>query len=194
MLDHLPLGGSIDATGAPSCAAVRELAERARGAGGELVAARRPDVPTMGVTAPAGRPDGWVPDSSMPLMVSLHTPGRLTGTIRTSAAGRYRAWLQLSTGRPMEARIDGRKVGAPHAGNSPGQWLQAGELQLRPGLHEVELRRGGGRLLPGDGYNGVLGPLALEPVGAEPTLVRVAPGEAKRLCEGRGGWIEAVGR
>ncbi len=194
VLDHLPLGGRIDATGAPSCAAVRELAERARGEGGELVAARRPDVPTMGVTAPAGRPVGWVPDASMPLMVNLHTPGRLVGTIRTSTAGRYRAWLQLSTGRPMEVRIDGRKVGAPHAVNSPGQWLQAGELQLRPGLHKVELRRGGGRPLPGDGYNGVLGPLALEPVEDGQSLVRVAPREAKRLCEGRWDWIEAVRR
>ena len=194
VLDHLPLGGRIDATGAPSCAAVRELAERARGAGGELVAARRPDVPTMGVTIPAGRPVGWVPDPGTPLMVNLRTPGRLVGTIRTSTAGRYRAWLQLSTGRPIEVRIDGRRVGAPHAVNSPGQWLRAGELQLRPGLHEVELRRGGGRPLPGDGYDGMLGPLALEPVGGEQSLVRVAPRDAKRLCEGRWDWVEAVRR
>jgi hypothetical protein len=146
------------------------------------------------VAIPAGRPVGWVPEETMPLMVDLHTPGRLVGTIRTPAAGRYRAWLQLSTGRPMEVRIDGRKVGSPHAVNSPEQWLQAGEVQLGAGLHRVELERRGGRPLPGDGYNGVLGPLALEPVDGGESLVRVTTRDAERLCEGRWDWVEAVRR
>ena len=188
VLDHLPLGGRIDATGAPSCAAVRELAERARGEGGELVAARRPDVPTMGVTIPAGRPVGWVPDASMPLMVNLHTPGRLVGTIRTSTAGRYRAWLQLSTGRPMEVRIDGRKVGAPQGGqHARGSGCRPASCSSAPACHEVELRRGGGRPLPGDGYDGVLGPLALERGRARPVA------RARRARATRSGCARAAG-
>jgi hypothetical protein len=195
VLDHLPAGGLYDPQGTPGCAGLRDLARKARAAGGELVAATRPDVPRMGVTVPAGRPVGWVPDPQVPLQVQLRTPGRLEGTIRTVEPGRYRAWLQLSSGRPMRVSIDGRVIGTPRGVNSPDQWLEVGELRLDAGLHRVELRRGGGRPLPEDGYEGLLGPLALEPLdAAAPRLERVAPSDAGRLCGGRYDWVEAVAR
>ena len=135
-----------------------------------------------------------MPVTSRPLIVTLNTPGRLTGEIDVPAQGRYRVWIQLTSGRPMEVSINGQRIGATHQVNSPEQWLQAGEVQLPAGRHLVELLRRGGRLVPGDGFEGELGPVALERIGTGPELVRVTPGTAQRLCGERWDWIEAVGR
>jgi hypothetical protein len=194
VLDHLPLGSLYDAAGAPSCAKVDELAALARRKGGELLAMPHAAVPTMSVTTQPHRPPGWVPDAGRPLMVNLYTPGTLNAELRTSEAGRYRAWLQLTSGRPMEVRIDGKLVGSPHQVNSPDQWLEVGDLELGAGEHRVQLHRRGGVPLPGDGYNGELGPLVLEPLGAQPQPRYVAPADAGRLCDSRWDWIEAVRR
>ena len=193
VLDHLPLGSRIDATGAPSCAAVRELAERPAARAASWSPRGAADVPTMDVTVPAGRPVGWVPDAQHAADGEPAHAGSARRDDRTSTAGRYRAWLQLSTGRPMQVRIDGRKVGARMRSTARGSGCRPASCSSRPGQHEVELRRGGGRPLPGDGYNGELGPLALEPVGAEPSLrARRRRASASELCGGRWDWIEAV--
>jgi hypothetical protein len=190
--EHLPLGDERDASAIPECADVRRLVRRARRRGDELLAARRPPLPSMDVISPRDRPLGWVPEPNRPGMVSLNTPGRESGVIRVSEGGRYRVWLQLSSGRPMQVRIDGRLIGSPRQVNGPEQWLEVGDVTLAAGDHQVELRRRGGRPIPGDGYNGELGPLALVPGGDEQTLERLDPATVIDLCTERWDWIEAV--
>jgi hypothetical protein len=192
--EHLPLGELYDAGAEPSCSDVRGLARRARRRGEQLVAAPAPQAPVMDVIRQRDRPLGWVPDQNRPGMVTLVTPGRLGGEIRVPEAGTYRVWLQLSSGRPMEVRVDGKLIGSPHQVNTPEQWLALADLPLDAGTHDVELFRRGGRPIPGDGYNGELGPLALEPLGADDSLVRIAPGDAERLCGERWDWIETAPR
>ena len=193
--EHLSLGSEYDPASTPSCKEVRALARRAERNGDVLLAAPRRPVPVLDVIGQRGRPLGWVPDRTRPGMVSLRTPGRLTGTLRGVPAARYRVWVQLSSGRPMQVSVDGQKVGSVGQVNTPDQWLEAGEVTLGRGDHRIELLRGGGRPLPGDGYNGELGPVALQPTGDEPPPRRVRPADApQELCSRPWDWIEAVGR
>ena len=78
--------------------------------------------------------------------------------------GRFRVWMKGSFGRPTAAYIDGRKVGEADEINTPGQWEQVGEVELASGMHRAKLERPGRLLAPGDGWRGVLGPVALERV------------------------------
>jgi hypothetical protein len=108
---------------------------------------------------------------------------------RRTEGGRFRVWIRGSFGRPTSAYVDGHEVGAAHEINTPGQWVEVGEVQLSPGEHEIVLLRPDSKLGPGDSWRGELGPVALEPV-RRPTLVSVAPGRVDELC-GRGwDWIE----
>jgi hypothetical protein len=192
VVEHLPLQHFDDAIAMPSCQDVKALAGRARAAGDEIVAARRPPIAVLDLRRLPDRPVGWPPDDSRPGTLALQTPGVAHGVLRVPAAGRFRVWLRGSTGRPLHISIDGRPAGAPHAVNTPEQWLAAGELDLTAGTHRVELRRDGGRPVPGDGYDGDIGPLALEPIPARTTLERIQPRDTERLCGREWDWIERV--
>jgi hypothetical protein len=190
VIDHLPLQGVHRAAVKPKCAEVRALAARARERD-LLVAARTPPLVVFD-TAHAHRSPSWVPHPWMPGMVVTVTPGVAEGTVEVARAGRYGAWVAGSLGRSIEVEIDGRTVGAAKGVNNVGQWLPAGEVSVGPGMHRVRLTRAGGNLEPGDGYMGELGPLVLEPFGAEPGLKRFEPGQARRLCGRPWDWIELV--
>ncbi len=191
VLEHLSLQRPNDPSPQPDCAGLRAFARRA-GPGERLIAASRPDVPIMPVDSIRNRPLGWPPYTVHPGgYVALKTPGLVHGRI-DSPGGEQRVWLRGTTGRPLHVRIDGREIGAPHTVNSPGQWMEVGTVRLTRGRHEVELERPGGRPLPGDGYNGEIGPLALEPVGARESLQELPPSRVGELCGGRYDWIERV--
>ena len=65
-------------------------------------------------------------------------------------------------------------------------------MSLSAGSHAIELSVPGGSLRPGDGFPGVLGRVAFEPVGAS-RRVTVAPSHARDLCGRAWDWIERVG-
>ena len=192
VVEHLPLQGPNDATAVAPCDDVRALAGRME-PGESLVASVRPAVRTFPLDSAPDRPVGWPPNPEVTGSVQLKTPGRVRGTITTSG-GLHRVWLRGSTGRPVSISIDGREVGAPSGVNTPGQWLEAGVVRLTPGDHAIVVERPGGRPLPGDGYRGEGGPVALEPVEGPQRLTTVDRRDAERLCDGRFDWIERVRR
>jgi hypothetical protein len=108
-----------------------------------------------------------------------------------TSGGRYRVWLKGSFGRPTRVYLDGRKVGEADEINTPGQWVQLGEIELRRGEHRVRLERPAAFPAPGNSWRGVLGPVALERV-APSSLTIVAPEHASRLCAREWDWIELV--
>jgi hypothetical protein len=188
VLDHLPLQRLHNATAVPSCAAIGRLARRAR-RGEALVAARRPAAPLMDITK-VPHPSYWTRRSDVPGVLAPGGPGEAGGPVSTRA-GRYRVWLRGSFGRPTSVRVDGRRVGAAHEVNGPGQWVELGVVRLGARSHRVEVSRPAGSLAPGNGYQGELGPVALQPTEPE-RLVTVPPDRARTLCGRPWDWIELV--
>ena len=136
------------------------------------------------------RSPGWPPDPAARGAVITATPGQAQGRVQ-APAGRYRVWVRGSFGRPVEAWVDGRKVGEVDGVNTPGQWLSAGTVRVRDGRHRLRLRRQGGGLAPGDGFYGQLGPLVLARIGEAP-LVRVPASRSKLICGREFDWVDLV--
>jgi hypothetical protein len=186
VLEHLPLQSLHAATSRPSCGEVRRLAARARGSD-RLIAAARPALVLLNAV-----PDEvtWARNPNTPGTVVPISPGRAEGT-RGTRGGRFRVWIRGSFGRRTWALVDGRKVGAAHEVNTPGQWVEVGSVALAAGRHRLAIERPGLGLRPGDGFRGEMGPLALEPVRGG-RLVRLAPERYRELCRGEWDWIELV--
>jgi hypothetical protein len=187
VIEHLGLQHLHEAADQPACARVRRLARRARPSD-RLMAAARPPLALLDPLNAGLRPKLWVRNVNAPGTVVPVSPGDMRVQRRTRG-GRYRVWIRGSFGRPTSAFVDGREIGAADEVNTPGQWVEVGELQLAAGEHEIELVRPDSKPGPGDAYRGELGPVALEP--ARPAkLVTVAPGQASELCGREWDWIE----
>jgi hypothetical protein len=189
VVEHLSLQRRHRATARPSCSHVRALASRAR-QDDRLVAAARPRIALLDPLRAGLRPKLWVPNGNAPGTVVPVSPGEMRVQRRTRA-GLHRVWIRGSFGRPTSVYVDGREVGAAHEVNTPGQWVELGELRLSAGEHDIALLRPDSKLGPGDAYRGELGPVALEPVRGY-KLVTVEPRRAARLCGRDWDWIEAV--
>jgi hypothetical protein len=189
VVEHAPLKEFDQPTAVPDCSVVSGLARRARRSGGLLVAARRPSLILL-EPREARRSAGWVLHPFTEGAVVTQTPGTATRTAAVPA-GRYRVWIQGSFGRDVAASVGGRRVGAVKGVNTAGGWHLVGEATSAGGRERLELSRGGGGLSPGDGFQGALGPLALEPVARE-SLRRVRPADARTLCGRRWDWIERI--
>jgi hypothetical protein len=186
---HLPLGSTLDAGGFAQCDDIRNLAASA-GPHDRLRAAEAPETTLLPVVGARDRPVGWPPLAAPPGVVDPRTPGIVERSLPLRA-GAYDVWVRASTGRALQVKIDGRRVGSVKSLNSQGQWLQDGSVRLDAGHHRVGLERPGGGLAPGDGVTSVLGPVAL--VRREQRAVRdVAPKRARELCGDRWDWVEVV--
>ena len=190
VLAHLPLQRLDQPAGVPRCRQVRAFARSAR-ASDRLVAARRPPVVALSPFK-ARRPAVWHPSPDLRGTVVPTGPGSMVGTL--DAGGLRRVWLKVTGGRPFTVFVDGREVGKVQQVNTPDQWLEVGTASLAPGRHRVEVRRHGAGPAPGDAYNGLVGPLALEGVIPRRRLISVSPRDASSLCGHRWDWIELVGR
>jgi hypothetical protein len=173
-----------------ACRRIERFARSAR-PGESLLAHRHPQPVVLDTANAAERSPGWPPIGSIPGTVVPLSPGQARDTARMRA-GRYRAWVRGTSGRPIEALVDGRKVGELRHVNTPDQWIDVGEVTVAGGRHRLELRRGSGSLRPGDGYQGVIGPLALAPLDGGDEYVRVDPDDARELCATPVDWIERV--
>jgi hypothetical protein len=125
-------------------------------------------------------------------MVLTETPGAATARSVAREGGRHEAWVAGSFGRPVEAYVDGRKVGEAAGANNLGQWLPAGTVSIERGLRRLRLERPGGNLAPGDGYKGELGPLVLEPAGRPERLEHPRLESVRELCSSAWDWLELV--
>ncbi|MGZ4279106.1 MAG: hypothetical protein ACXVVU_20845 [Solirubrobacteraceae bacterium] len=185
---HLPIQGLFTSQVRVPCSRIERFARRAR-PGDTLVAPTRP---ANVVLQPALSPHspGWVPSGVADGTLTPNTPGKAYGRMPVPA-GRYRVWIYGSTGRPIQASVDGHPVGRLDQVNTPGQWVALDAISLRRGMHMLEITRPGGSLAPGDSFKGILGPLALEPI-APTTMQRVRPSQVRRLCGRALDWVEIV--
>jgi hypothetical protein len=188
VVDHLPLQGTMTSQSRPACSTIVRFARRAA-PGQVLVAARAPDNVVLDPTR-ARRSPGLPPSPSIPETIVPITPGQAEAS-RFVPGGRYRVWLYGSSGRPIDALVDGRRVGSFQEVNTPDQWNDVGLVSLDRGRHRLAIRRPGGSLAPGDGFQGRIGPLVLQPLASE-TLDRVQPDQARTLCGKTLDWVEIV--
>jgi hypothetical protein len=199
VIEHVPLQALDRRSLVPdreSCTAILRAARLARAPGRQLVASVRP--PTL-VFDPSRMPrpeaSDWQPqpDIQNPDVLRIVKPGVVFGSVRVTTPGRYRVWLRGSLGRAMVVSIDGRPVGDARGLNSNEQYLRVGFVDLGRGRHEIELRRGGGNIEPGDGASSYMGPLVLERMGPA-RVVTVDPSKARSLCSQSLDWVEVVER
>ena len=190
---HLGLGMPSDPGGVPPCGEVVGLAQAAR-PGGALLAAQAPAPVIVGLGE--GRlPPGWSAGNPGSGATIPNGGGTVGGTATLPRAGRWSIWLGGAPRTAATVLIDGRSEG----GTGPelsygGQWVPVGVATLSAGPHAIEVRLSGGGLRPGSGSRGVfpVGPVALVESGPRRPMLRVSPGQARRLCGKRLDWVEAV--
>jgi hypothetical protein len=203
VLEHMPLQRTGQPAAQPVCQDVRALASR-MSPGERLVAARRPLVPTLavtnpppyGATAPTEMPswyrwtDDPTADAAKSPLVATNGAGTVAGKLDVPA-GTYAVWVKGGGGRPLHVFVDNREVGAVRQINTPGQWLGYGRVTLDAGSHDIRLTRPARGFEPGNGVNGPIGGIALEPIVPHP-LVTVSRADAESLCGHAWDWIERV--
>ena len=153
-----------------------------------------------------GRPEfvsaGWESDD---LDHFPNGPGRLKQPVTLPRGGPYAVWLRGSVGRAVRILVDGRQLAEVRLDESfPYQYIPLGRASFAPGVHDVELVRGGGSPLPStgndvgsDGATTRLGPLMFVPADSVTRQVQWVDGaRAMQLCRGdaRLDWIEIVRR
>jgi hypothetical protein len=141
----------------------------------------------------------WPPNPAGNVL-STHGPGRAYSSIELPQSAEYRLWLTGSFERPLMLTIDGRTV-ATLSGLSdyPGETVLLTTLRLAQGRHAVEIRRGGGSLVPGNGdvtSGRSVGPLYLEPLPDRGgTTFETPVADTFRTCRTapRLDWVELLG-
>jgi hypothetical protein len=175
------------------CGELRRLARRARAIDGRLAVASAPRVAEL-LPAEQRLPFGWaaLPDGSG--LVQTVGPGTLGGSVKVPRAGNYEVWLAGAFARPVEVRIDGRRLGeARDELSQPANWIELTELPLQAGRHRVELVRGGGTLAPGNGDGRrMLGPLVLRRTGNPSRISALPPRRWRSLCGRTLAWVEVI--
>jgi hypothetical protein len=193
VLAHLGLGSGVDPLAAPRCAAVRRVARRA-GPGGRIAAATRP-APTVVPLTRTARPDGWGRAGDGRNRVLPRGGGAIEARASVQATDRYDVWLGGSVRSRLDLSVDGRLASSVHHQlNNSGQYMWLGRTRLSRGTRDLDLRLADPDQRPGSGGQPLaLGPLALSRAEApDSRIVRIEPGRARRLCDGRWDWIEAV--
>jgi hypothetical protein len=187
--DHLPLGGTLDPLGVPSCKSIRQLAATADSGDGRLV------TPVTVHTAANGFatiPPEWLPIGQGSGIVKP-TTGAATVPISVPADGVYGVWVGGSFRGTLRTRVDGVPAGSSSSQLSPaGMWVRTGSVPLVEGRHVVTVELSRSRLRPGNGGEGFyLGPVALaqESTGG---LEAASSGKASTLCGKPLDWVEAV--
>ena len=126
------------------------------------------------------------------------TPGRWHQPFNLLATGTYNVFFKASVGRRVRVFIDGRQIAAPRWRETyPGQSMLLTTMRLTRGLHQLEVVRGGGNLLPGTGTDAAgtttsIGPVVFDPT-SEREVIRSAPAsQLDDLCASQQplDWIE----
>jgi hypothetical protein len=192
VVEHLPLGDSVDPTAPAPCDDVLRLAREA-GPGGRLAAAVRSSSPIVIDLSSATRPMDWQAAPGVSGAVSPTSPGKVSTFVHVPVTGRYSIWVGGAFRRKLDVLVDGKQVATRRDELShTGQYEPLGETPLSMGVHRVALRYGKADLHPGSGDPPfALGPLVL----ARPprTTVRLVPRpDARSLCGKRLDWVEAL--
>jgi hypothetical protein len=188
VLDHMSLGGPLDAGAVPRCSAVRRFG-RAAPAGAHLLAAEQPAPIGLPVRRMTPFPRGWALTADK--RVAPAGQGR-AGSNFTSGAGRYEIWFRGSFGRGATVYVDGRKVGRALSVQTPQQMAGVGVATLSAGRHRLEIFRGGGSLAPGNGQDEVYDTVFLAPEVPE-RIVSLPAASAGAVCGRHLDWLEVAG-
>jgi hypothetical protein len=183
-LEHVPLGGPLEAAAVPSCAQVHRLAAR-----GRLLTAPRP----LNVVWPLNStrlPGGWSAAAGGAVLPGQS--GTLPLAIALARTARYQLWVGGSVRGKLTASVDGNRVGSASSQlQNAGQWLDLGSVQLSAGTHSVSLAVSLSPLRPGTGGDGFpLGPLLLQP---QAPAGLIAPSRVTTVCGRPLDWLEAEG-
>lgn len=196
VIEHVALTGTPGERTRSVCADLRETVREA-GPGARLAYAPSAEVIQLTATPETISPN-WL-GVAPPDFVATG-PGVMRLTLEVPVAQEYKVWLRGSFGRRVRVLVDGQEVGSVRwAPSYPGHYEPVATVQLSPGEHQVEIRRGGGSLLPstandvGGGFLSTVGPIAFAP--APQDVARTAPAsQTMELCrsERRFDWIEVV--
>jgi hypothetical protein len=174
------------------CATVASVA-RSAGAGGTVSGEPAPTLVTVSL-AKAQRPRYWGPRRSEAVMKRA---GTLRARFSIPTAGRWQLWLRGQLMPAIDVSVDGRPIGSV-AGQLSGNSLITAPapplaVNLRAGVHTLQIRRPPPTFAPGDRGAAVLTGVSLSPADA-PTagrLVIVRATEWPRLCKLSLQWVES---
>ncbi|HEV7938276.1 MAG TPA: hypothetical protein VGP18_09670 [Solirubrobacteraceae bacterium] len=192
VLEHLPLQQQFSSSLQVRCSALGPIVAKAP-RGSELVVATAPEVSWFEALSDLERSGGWTPDPDLPGVVETRTGGHAEGVLEVKHEGTYRVWVQGDFPRPVQVQIDGHTVGSVSGANTPGQWLQAATLHLRPGRYpsRVVMVAGHRHFGPGEWWPGTLGAVELQ--SATPERMRTLPlSRWRSLCGREADWVEVV--
>jgi hypothetical protein len=191
VLNHLPEQQLYSASLTVTCTALQPIVAGAP-RGSELIVALDPELVSFEPRSDRRRSGGWKGDTTQAGAVYTTTGGHAQGVL-TVAGGPYAVWVQGDFPRAVAVYLDGRKVGSVSGSNTPGQWLQAASLSLRPGRHLVRLHEAAGRrhFGPGEFAIGMIGAVALQRQAPE-RLQTVPLARWRTLCGKEADWVELV--
>ena len=192
VLEHLPLQQQYSPSLPIQCSALRAIVAKAPH-GARLVVATAPEVSWFAPLADLERSAGWVADPNQSGAVETRTGGHAEGVLTVKHEGTYRLWVQGDFPRPVQVQIDGRTVGSVSGANTPGQWLGAATLHLRPGKYHsrVVIVAGHRHFGPGEWWPGTLGAVELQSEAPE-RMSTLALSRWRSLCGKEADWVEVV--
>jgi len=189
LVEHLPLGTSLDAGDVPSCADVRRLAQEV-GPQGKLIAARVGAPVAIGLST-ASKPAGWEAPSTY--TVAPSGSGHLSQEIEVPG-GEYELWLGGVVFGGLDLTLDGERVATEQMTiENTGAMEPLGRVKLAAGKHRLEMDYRGADLNPGSALHPYeIGPLELDtPKSGDLGTVTVPPANYRQLCGRRWDWVEA---
>jgi hypothetical protein len=192
VLEHLPLQQLYSPSQAIQCSALQPIVAKAPH-GSELVVAVAPEVSWFEPLSDPKRSGGWVPDPNQAGAVETHTGGHAEGVLTVRREGSYAVWVQGDFPRPVQVLLDGRAVGSVSGANTPGQWLRAATLHLRPGRYPARVVMAAGRrhFGPGEWWVGTIGAVELQSETPE-RMLTLPLSRWRRLCGREADWVEVV--
>jgi len=191
VLRHLPEQQLYSPSATVTCRALQPIVSGAP-RGSELIVAVPPELVWLNPLSDPTRSGGWGADPEQPGAVITSTPGHIKGSLSVRG-GHYAVWVQGDFPRPVHVMVDGREVGSVSESNTPGQWLKATSLYLKPGSHGVRLVKSSGHAHfgPGEWGIGMIGAVAFQREVPE-RLDTVPTADWRRLCGAQADWVELV--
>ncbi len=190
LVEHLPLGNTLDSGGLAACGQVRSLGEAA-GPGGTLVAGVV-GMPVALDLANASRPESW--SSPTRQVVRPDGEGTAAAPIVLPTDAEYEVWVAGAVHSELEIRVDGEEIASQRGVlNYEGGYEPLARVQLAAGRHLVELDYAGPDLHPGSGSDPyAIGPVVFDDTTrGDPGLEEVPAARSADLCNRRWDWIEA---
>ena len=197
VLEHLSLGSRTQPAAVPSCADVVRLGRLAAANGGVLATVPRRPAVVLYPDGSQGESEtiGRYGEDPRAVYVSVRQSIRLPFELQQ--AGRWGVWVGGTFRTTVTAFVDDRYVGTLQRELTwPGNFLLAGDIRLRPGVHTLRIDYAGPDLRPGgDGRPGWgIGPFAIAEGTQDRPVRYVAPARSTMLCGRSFDWIEAVVR